>query len=469
MQYSENLHLNLPEDTDPLEISKLSENFVKLDDFAELADPFQVGDILSTLRTDLGNKWLLCNGEAFDSTEYPELAQLSEGGLVSMGTKAKSRTIGTSNTASTWPTAYATDGTNQLIAYGYYTEPNSGNTPTQNKVYWSNDNFKTNVQKTISVSDSYIKPFYANGHWIIFTGRGITQDPYPKRFMRCYAQSEPFSSFSSPTDLTSANSTIGIHDVLHVEYVNGSYYAFCVTYPTANLGNRTLALSFSVLSSPSPNFQSAAIQTVWNNVLETTSSARPTPFFCRMEDKFVFLGFLSYNSGRLYKIAYCSTPTGAYQTRTLDTTGQSEALRTSAPIVVGGKFVWLQMAGLTSPYPLRLAYLDNLATGSVSYVSLDKSTSTNACSGLIDCGGGTYAFFLNRQKYIYVGQGDILQASNWVSGSLSDTPLWDQMSGVAYVKDGSVNTSISGGIISIPQAAVPSISVDGCYTYIKAK
>lgn len=469
MQYSENLHLNLPEDTDPLEISKLSDNFVKLDDFAELADPFQVGDILSTLRTDLGDKWLLCNGEAFDSTEYPELAQLSEGGLVSMGTKAKSRTIGTSNTASTWPTAYATDGTNQLIAYSYYTEPASSDTPTQNKVYWSNDNFKTNVQKTISVSDSYIKPFYANGHWIIFTGRGITSSPYPMRFMRCYAQSEPFSSFSSPTDLTSANSATGIHDVLHVEYVNGSYYAFCVTYPTANLGSTALTMSFSVLSSSSPNFQGAVTQTKWSNVLPYMTNVHPPFYIRRTKDKFVLLGFNGKKGGRLQKIAYCSTPVGTYQTRTLDITGQSDAVGTSAPIVVDGKIVWLQMAGLTSPYPLRLAYLDNLATGSVSYVSLDESTSANACSGLIDCGGGTYAFFLNRQKYIYVGQGDILQASNWVSGNLNDTPLWDQMSGVAYVKDGSVNTSISGGIISIPQAAVPSISVDGCYTYIKAK
>ena len=31
MKYSENLHLNLPEDADPLEVSKLSENFEALD------------------------------------------------------------------------------------------------------------------------------------------------------------------------------------------------------------------------------------------------------------------------------------------------------------------------------------------------------------------------------------------------------------------------------------------------------
>lgn len=37
MEYTKNLHLNLPSDTDPLEISKLSENFEKLDPVANAA------------------------------------------------------------------------------------------------------------------------------------------------------------------------------------------------------------------------------------------------------------------------------------------------------------------------------------------------------------------------------------------------------------------------------------------------
>lgn len=35
----------------------------------------KVGDTLSTLRTDLGDKWLLCNGEDLDTNTYPELAK----------------------------------------------------------------------------------------------------------------------------------------------------------------------------------------------------------------------------------------------------------------------------------------------------------------------------------------------------------------------------------------------------------
>ena len=36
----------------------------------------RVGDIRTTLRSDLGDDWLLCNGEALDTARYPELAKL---------------------------------------------------------------------------------------------------------------------------------------------------------------------------------------------------------------------------------------------------------------------------------------------------------------------------------------------------------------------------------------------------------
>lgn len=35
---------------------------------------FQVGDILTSIRTDLGDDWLLCNGELYDPREYPGLS-----------------------------------------------------------------------------------------------------------------------------------------------------------------------------------------------------------------------------------------------------------------------------------------------------------------------------------------------------------------------------------------------------------
>ena len=39
-------------------------------------DPYKVGDILTTARTDLGAKWLLCNGDELDRDLYSELANV---------------------------------------------------------------------------------------------------------------------------------------------------------------------------------------------------------------------------------------------------------------------------------------------------------------------------------------------------------------------------------------------------------
>lgn len=39
---------------------------------------YKVGDVLSSIRTNLGNKWLLCNGQIIDAEEYPELYELSK-------------------------------------------------------------------------------------------------------------------------------------------------------------------------------------------------------------------------------------------------------------------------------------------------------------------------------------------------------------------------------------------------------
>lgn len=42
---------------------------------------YKVGDILTTARTDLGDDWLLCNGDVITQNTYPELSQLLPSGL----------------------------------------------------------------------------------------------------------------------------------------------------------------------------------------------------------------------------------------------------------------------------------------------------------------------------------------------------------------------------------------------------
>lgn len=50
----------------------------KVDEIVTGGGAFQVGDTLTTARTNLGDKWLLCNGEIVTDTQQPELANVVE-------------------------------------------------------------------------------------------------------------------------------------------------------------------------------------------------------------------------------------------------------------------------------------------------------------------------------------------------------------------------------------------------------
>lgn len=81
MRYSENLHLNLPEDSDPLEISKLSENFETLDaSVSSIRAPgTKIGDIvysMQNLEEQSNGVWIACDHRAVLVSEYPDLCAL---------------------------------------------------------------------------------------------------------------------------------------------------------------------------------------------------------------------------------------------------------------------------------------------------------------------------------------------------------------------------------------------------------
>ena len=57
---------------------------------------FQVGDTLTTARTNLGDKWLLCNGATISSSNYPELVPLLKPSIA-QANSAYTGTIGTFN------------------------------------------------------------------------------------------------------------------------------------------------------------------------------------------------------------------------------------------------------------------------------------------------------------------------------------------------------------------------------------
>lgn len=73
--YPKNISGQVILDSTALSILNLPANSTVNDGFNHLANggAFNVGDILVTSRTDMDDTWLLCNGDTFDSSEYPEL------------------------------------------------------------------------------------------------------------------------------------------------------------------------------------------------------------------------------------------------------------------------------------------------------------------------------------------------------------------------------------------------------------
>lgn len=83
MQHTENLNLNLPNDNDPLEVSKLSENFEILDEAigdqssaAALAKSMKIGDITYSTRNleeESGGVLMACDQRTIDTDAYPDI------------------------------------------------------------------------------------------------------------------------------------------------------------------------------------------------------------------------------------------------------------------------------------------------------------------------------------------------------------------------------------------------------------
>lgn len=66
---------NAPPAIDADELNAMSQSIVN-NQQAIIDSDYQVGDIITTTRTDLGDSWILCNGDIFNVQEYPELGTL---------------------------------------------------------------------------------------------------------------------------------------------------------------------------------------------------------------------------------------------------------------------------------------------------------------------------------------------------------------------------------------------------------
>lgn len=210
MEYTEKLHLNLPSETDPLEIEKLNENFRKIDGhLAETGEAHKVGDILPTWRTDLGEDWLLCNGEAFEPAEYPALAAITPG-MISMTELCQSGVIadGASTSINPGAVGYATDGVKEVVLTG------------AGYLLVSSDGFASVNAIKGPNGGPYGRIFYVNGQWIITKSSQTDISAF-------YLANDPEGSW---TEVALSKTSISVR---HLEYFNGRYWVFG-TYDSSN-------------------------------------------------------------------------------------------------------------------------------------------------------------------------------------------------------------------------------------------
>lgn len=129
------------------------------------AESWKVGDVRHSARTDLGEKWLLCNGEVVDSAEYPELDEIL---LHTVGSTLKVKDTGGGDSSNGTLYGAASDGETLVAAGGV----NGSGTPL---VYAANhpDHTWTRVEPG---GMGYVRRVvYAEGKWILCGGRTYTK------------------------------------------------------------------------------------------------------------------------------------------------------------------------------------------------------------------------------------------------------------------------------------------------------
>lgn len=173
-------------------------------------DGFKTGDVHSTWRTDLGENWLLCNGDSFDKDTYQALAAITPDMPTMLELTRTMRLTTRTNAAQITSIAAHDDMLVALSSDGY--------------IYVTHDVFKTTqeIQPTSKngnndvyiAANPYNRIFYANGYWIIFeqSGSGITA------LWEC---TDPMGAWTRHAFKNMTNIF-----VVHLEHLNGLYWAF---------------------------------------------------------------------------------------------------------------------------------------------------------------------------------------------------------------------------------------------------
>ena len=180
---------------------------------------FQIGDTLTTARTNLGDKWLLCNGKQITQTDYPVLVGLLGVQPFNWASKGTSTTVGIDNivnkTTATGDLFLATSRREESGRYRYYCSSST------DLLSW----------QSLKTSNNKFYIWCVNGTWIISLN-GDAGLYYSGENMN-------FDNFVAINGITS---------VRGVAYWNGKYY---INAPDSSLEKRQSSIFiYTDLSQP---------------------------------------------------------------------------------------------------------------------------------------------------------------------------------------------------------------------------
>ena len=202
---------------------------------------YQVGDIFTTARTNLGDKWALCNGTSIDPNQYPNIHSILYGETIDVSTSLNERNISSVNCGGV---IVLPDNTYVMTIGGFYSS--GGSTYPFYEMKYSSAPSNGWYDGSLSITpDTYGKLSYANGEMIISAGIKVNN---AKKWAIYYN-----TSTVSPTAAWT-NRIIGDRinndSISNVVYFNGKYIFALMKY-----GNSQIAI-----------YSSSSLAGTWSNV-----------------------------------------------------------------------------------------------------------------------------------------------------------------------------------------------------------
>ena len=178
----------------------------------------KIGDIKITVRTDLGDNWLLCNGEAISEEDYPELYAIAKG----FGLTPSTRDVWTGTSSyNSWINSIAY-GNGYYVAVGKYYDGSSSCTAriayaTSLSGAWTTKDLWKASSSSLSGQCEINCVGYGNGYWVV--GGAYCDGSYT--YGRIAYATSPNGTWTTQ-DLWAGNSDYALRGVI---YANSTWIA----------------------------------------------------------------------------------------------------------------------------------------------------------------------------------------------------------------------------------------------------